>query len=345
MSTNFPTSLDDSTSIPVESAGTVLATNHVASHTNLRSAILAIEAIIGITASAVTTTFTYILSEITGGDTAVGKSATQSISNKTYVAPKFNITSHATGDIYYDGGSGVLARLGIGTVNYILKVVAGVPAWVAETVTVNATTSVAGILELATASEITAGTATGGSGAPLAVTPDGLASSAPTFDGSNLTNIPRFLTSGFPNTAVSNTTTTVLTYALAGGILSTNKGVRMRFSVTQTNSAVFGAVSCTIAYGGTTIASFGVNPGSPQSFTDTVIVDIILLGSGATNTQRSNAQITHSGASPTYVVSAESALASLAKDSTTSQNITVSLSTSSANITMTLVDYFIEKIV
>jgi hypothetical protein len=194
MSTNFPTSFDDSTSIPVESAGTPLSTNHVNSHTNLRSAILAIETIIGITASAVTSTFTYILSEVTGGDKAVGKTATQTITNKTLTSPiisspTINIPSGATGDTYYNGGSGVLTRLAISTNGFILKIVAGVPAWVAETVTVNATTTLAGIVELATSTEITNGTATGGSGASLAITPDQLALSSPTFNGVNLTGL------------------------------------------------------------------------------------------------------------------------------------------------------------
>ncbi|WP_230685423.1 hypothetical protein, partial [Streptococcus pneumoniae] len=55
---------------------------------------------------------------------------------------------------------------------------AGDGTYVAGSVS-NASTTAKGIVELATSAEITAGTATGGTGAPLVVTPDALASSTP----------------------------------------------------------------------------------------------------------------------------------------------------------------------
>jgi hypothetical protein len=41
----------------------------------------------------------------------------------------FSLGSDATGDIYYNSGSGVLARLGIGTTNQVLTVSGGAPSW------------------------------------------------------------------------------------------------------------------------------------------------------------------------------------------------------------------------
>lgn len=189
----YPTSLDTTSTIPVETNTTPLSTNHVANHTAMQTAIIAIETKVGVDGSAVTTTHDYKLSEVTSTDKAVSKTATQTLTNKTLTSPvisnpTLNLTSGATGDMYYNGGSGVVTRLAA-VEGKIVKVVGGVPTMATETVTVNASTTVAGISELATAAEITAGTAIGGTGASLVVTPDALASSAPSFSGSNLTGV------------------------------------------------------------------------------------------------------------------------------------------------------------
>ena len=174
MATNFPTTLDNSTTIPAESASTVLATNHVTAHQNIQDAIEAIEAKVGVNSSAVTTTHDYKLSEILTTDKSVGKSATQTLANKTLTSPVINVGSDATGDLYYRNAGGLFTRLAIGSANHILNVTGGIPAWRAEATISNATSSATGISELATSAEITAGTATGGSGGPLVVTPDQL---------------------------------------------------------------------------------------------------------------------------------------------------------------------------
>lgn len=193
MATNFPSSLDDSTTIPAESASTKLSTNHVTAHQNIQDAIEAIEAKVGVDGSAVTTSHDYKLSEVTSTDKAVGKTATQTLTNKTLTSPIINLGSDAEGDTYYRNSSGAFVRLPRGTDNYILKMNGNVPNWEAETVITNASTTAAGIVELATAAQITAGTATGGTGAALVVTPDALASSTPVFNGSGLTNIPKYV--------------------------------------------------------------------------------------------------------------------------------------------------------
>jgi len=179
MSTLFPGALDDSTSIPSEGATIPLSTNHVTSHQNIQDAIEAIEAKVGVNSSAVTTTHDYKLGEVTSTDKAVGKTATQTLTNKTLTAPvitspTINLTSDAEGDTYYRNSSGAFVRLPRGTDNYIYKMNGNVPNWEAEATISNATSTTTGISELATSAEITAGTATGGSGGPLVVTPDQL---------------------------------------------------------------------------------------------------------------------------------------------------------------------------
>lgn len=188
MATNFPGSLDNSSTLPAESAVTTLATNHVIAHQNLQDAVEAIEAKIGVDSSAVTTSHDYKLSEVISTDTAVGKTATQTLTNKTLTSPVINVGSDATGDIYYRN-AGVLTRLPIGTDNHILKINGTVPNWEAETSVIAATESAEGISRLATAAQITAGTASEAS-YPLVVTPDQLALSTPVFNGSGLINLP-----------------------------------------------------------------------------------------------------------------------------------------------------------
>lgn len=342
MATNFPSSLDTSTTIPAEGASIPLSTNHVTAHQNIQDAIEIIEAKVGADSSAVTTSHDYKLSGVTGSDKAVSKTGSEVLTNKTLTSPVVNVGSDATGDMYYRN-AGVLTRIAIGTDNQILKLNGTTPNWEAETVVVAATEAVEGISRLATAAQITAGTASEAS-YPLVVTPDQLALSTPVFDGSGLTAIPRFLTSGAPGTTVSNTTTTVLTYALAGGILGTNKGVKIKIGTSTANNAVNATFTATLKYGGTTIASWGYSgvSGTP-TFTSIHVVDVLLMGSGATGTQQADAMITQGGT--TFYPVAGVSINSSSIDSTVSQNITLELTTDNASSTSTFKNYFIEKIV
>ena len=141
--------------------------------------------------SGVTTATTRTLTIPNVNTTIVGTDATQTLTNKTLsTGTKMSLGSDATGDIYYNSGSGTIARLPISTDGKILKLSSGLPSWQTETVTNDASTTVKGIVEAATSSEVTAGTATGGTGAVLVVTPDALAASTPVFNGSALTNLP-----------------------------------------------------------------------------------------------------------------------------------------------------------
>lgn len=154
MATNFPSSLDDSTTIPAESANTKLSTNHVTAHQNIQDAIEAIEAKVGVNSSAVTTSHDYKLSEVTSTDKAVGKTATQTVSNKTFTSSTYNGVTLTTGGSATD----VLNAQG----NYIAGAVT------------ESSTTVKGVVELATYAETIARTTTGGTGAKLVPTPDTL---------------------------------------------------------------------------------------------------------------------------------------------------------------------------
>lgn len=180
MSTLYPGALDTSTTIPVEAANIPLSTNHVTAHQNVQDALEAVEAKVGVDSSAVTTSHDYKLSLVTTTDKALPRDAAATTTNKILgTGTAITLGSDAEGDTYYRTSGNVLARLPRGSDNQILKMNGNVPNWEAETVTVDATSTTAGIVELATAAEITAGTATGGTGAALVVTPDQLLASRP----------------------------------------------------------------------------------------------------------------------------------------------------------------------
>lgn len=82
---NFPTSLDTLTN---PSATDYLnSPSHAGQHSDANDILEALEAKVGINSSAVTTSHDYKLSEVTGTDKAVGKSATQALSNKEFTDP------------------------------------------------------------------------------------------------------------------------------------------------------------------------------------------------------------------------------------------------------------------
>ncbi len=226
MATNYPSNLDDSSTIPVESAATPLSINHVIAHQNIQDAIEAIEAKVGIDGSAVTTSHDYKLGEVTSTDKAVGKTATQTLTNKTLTSPVVNVGSDATGDMYYRN-AGVLTRIPIGSDNQIMKINGTTPNWEAEATTVNGSTTAAGIFEAATPAQTTSGTAIGETGAALVVTPDALAASTPVFNGSGLTNLPASVYYATASDNLKNSADTERSKATSG--LTIIKSIRPSF--------------------------------------------------------------------------------------------------------------------
>jgi len=344
--TNFPSSLDTSTTLPAEGASTPLATNHVTAHQNIQDAIEAIEAKVGIDSSAVTSSHDYKLSEVTSTDKAVGKTATQTLTNKTLgTGTAITLGSDAEGDTYYRNASGVLVRLPRGSDNQILKMNGNVPNWEAETATVDASTTVKGVVEVATSSEVTSGAATGGTGAVLAVTPDALAASTPVFNGSGLTNIPRLISASATNSsAVTNTTTetTVATIAIPANTLGTANGVRFKFNLdAQWTASSDNDLAIRVKYGGTTIGSVTLNSTGTQ--TVNTLVDGYLIGAGTTSTQEGAIGAMNTTLTTGTVIPARG---SSSIDSTASQNLTITLQWEFATtaVTATLHSFIVEKV-
>lgn len=165
----FPTNLDSTSTIPVEASGTALSVNHVTNHTASQTAILAIEAKVGVDSSAVTTSHDYKLSGVTGSDKAVSKTGSEVLTNKTLTSPTITGATITTSTV-----NGVTLQTGGAATDFL----AANGSYVAGSIT-DASTTVKGIVEIATAAEITAGTSTGATGAVLAISPDQLLLSRP----------------------------------------------------------------------------------------------------------------------------------------------------------------------
>lgn len=178
MAINFPTNLDTLTN-PAATDNTATV-SHAGQHADANDAIEALEAKVGKNSSAVTTSHDYKLSEVTSTDKAVGKSATQDLTNKTLgTGTKVTIGSDATGDIWYRHSDGTIKRLAADE-GKILKIVGGVPTYATETTVADASTTVKGVVEEATLAEIDANTAAGGTSARLFVNPSTLGKSTDT---------------------------------------------------------------------------------------------------------------------------------------------------------------------
>lgn len=335
----YPSTLDTTSTIPVESANTPLSTNHITSHSAIQTAIIAIETLLGVTASAVTGTFNYILGEITGSDKAVGKTATQTLENKTLGAgTAIDLGSDAEGDIYYRNSSGDLARLARGTDNYILKMNGNVPNWEAEATVAAATDTTSGTSILATAAQITAGTASE-SGFPLVVTPDQLAASTPVFNGGSITNITRLLNTVTTDVTYSSSTAenTLLSYSVPGGTLSTGNVIRVTMHVSGLGVTGTNTWTLRFKYGATTLATkVYTNVSGNNTFVGKM--EFLLAGAGSTSSQNGSYALNLGFAN--YVANAsilqatmfsESAQGTASEDSTASKTLAITSQHSNSN--------------
>ncbi len=163
----------------------------------IQNAVVACETLLGTTGTLDDTTVTYKLANVSGGDQAVGAAQTVVLTNKTLGSgTTVLLGSDATGDIYYNGGSGTLTRLGIGSNAQVLTVVGGALAWATPTSVANASYSVLGVVQGLT-DAATSGLVLSsgvisvnyGTGANQIVKLDG-SSKLPAVDGSALTNLP-----------------------------------------------------------------------------------------------------------------------------------------------------------
>lgn len=114
----------------------------------IQTAVVACETLLGITGSAVTGSVTYKLSNITGGDKAIGAAQAVTLTNKTLgTGTIIALGSDVTGDTYYNGGGGALTRLAVGTVGQVLTLAGGVPTWATPATLTDASYSAFGIVK------------------------------------------------------------------------------------------------------------------------------------------------------------------------------------------------------
>jgi hypothetical protein len=352
MSINFPTSLD---SLSNPNSGDALnSPSHSTQHANANDAIEALEAKVGINSSAVTTSFDYKLGEVTSSDKAVGKTATQTLTNKTLTAPAINLGSDATGDMYYRNSGGSFTRLPIGSASQTIQVSSGgIPEWIANPAASDASTTVKGVVEIATTAEVTAGTGTGGTGAKLVVSPDALAASTPVFNGSGLTNVTPATATKLDcvytdvTPAADTNENTIYTKSIAGGTLSTNNAVRLKIyfdTFTMTNNGTF-TIRC--KYGSTTVATLTVTAVNVTAAKGTL--EFILMGSGSASTQEGTALLfcTPEGVGTTSVVVNYMTTGTAAETSSGALNLVVTTQsqfTGTLSGTLTLRTATLEKI-
>lgn len=90
---------------------------------------------IGVDVQAYDANLTTWASKTVPSGTVVGTSDSQTLTGKTLTSPIINLTSDATGDIYYRNSGGAFTRLGIGSSGQVLSVSAGIPAWSASSAT------------------------------------------------------------------------------------------------------------------------------------------------------------------------------------------------------------------
>lgn len=179
MTITFPTTLD-TFSNPVSTdllENVSSALDHDVQHSNANDAIEALEAKVGVTNSAVTTSHDYKLSGVATGDKAVSKIGTETLTNKTLTAPKITAGSDAKGDIFQlSDSTGTLTRIRATLNADIISWDSSLQQWAAipNPAGSNASTTVKGVVELATLAETLSRTTTGATGALLAVTPDNL---------------------------------------------------------------------------------------------------------------------------------------------------------------------------
>lgn len=270
MSSNYPTSIQtfsNPTSTDFLENATA-ALDHDYQHTTENDTLFALQTKCGVDGSLVNTTFDYKLSAISGGQKALTSgSSTQSVTGLTLVTPVINIGSDSTGDMYYRNSSGAFVRLPIGTAGQILNVTGGVPAWIANPSASDASTTIKGVVEIATTAEINAGTATGGTGAPLAITPDQLAASNYLNTASFITNYGATLTAAEAITA--GQPVSAYYYQSDGGVTFDNKTTN-NSSVTSSGGVV--SYSFTVGSGSNRALVLFINVGSASGTVPTPTV-------------------------------------------------------------------------
>lgn len=257
--TNYPASIQ---SIPNPTSTDLLENatpelDHDYQHSTANDTIEALEAKVGVDGSAVTTSHDYKLGEVTGSDKAVGKTATQTLTNKTLTSPQINFGSDARGDIPYRNGSGVTTRLPIGSSGQILSANAsGDPEWIANPSASDASYTVKGVVkgdtDAATSGlTIASGVISVNSGTTAnKILKLDSSAKIPAVDGSQLTNLPTRIGANYAVNADESlgtyfTYTPILSASSANGWVATNVasgsvGIGNQYATWQTNTTGLG---------------------------------------------------------------------------------------------------------
>lgn len=325
----YPTTLDNFTE---QVNGEVILANDI---NELQTAIESLEAKVGIDSSANNATVDYKLSGVGSGDKAASLTGTETLPNKTLTSPKITVGSDAVGDIHYTSNvNGTQSRLGIGSNGQILKVSAGALSWAAEVTTVDASTTAKGVVEIATSSEVTAGTATGGTGAALVVTPDALAASTPVFSGLGLTNTVRVSRLAGYSPAANTTENTVWSTTITGNTLSANGIIKSVTPISFTTNATAETWTIRLKFGGSTLSTITVSSSAVGGGTATTAIGEIktfIANNAATNSQNVGFYINLAGqfstdpANDVMPTSAHAADTTSAIDTTSNQTLTITV--------------------
>lgn len=147
MATNFPSGLDSFTK-PLTTDPRSGATSLSTFYGNAVDSIAALETKVGINSSADTTSMDYKLSGVPASGKAASLTGAETLTNKIFTAPKINVGSDATGDMYYRDGSGNFQRLPIGSSSQIIQSTGIAPAWVPNPAAAVASFTVAGVKAL-----------------------------------------------------------------------------------------------------------------------------------------------------------------------------------------------------
>jgi hypothetical protein len=275
-----------------------------------------------------------LLSDETGTGGGFVRAASPTITTPTITTPTLDVAgTDATGDIYYNGGSGVLTRLPIGPgPSYYLRTSAGgIPEWdnnilssiVTASTTFKATTSIA-------ADSVTNG----------ALILNGLAYSWPSLRGNKtqqfLTDNGNGVLSFASTTGLFWATTTSAIYANSGSAimtipvpastLGTMNGIYGRLYVTWRSNTV-ATKSLTLKYGNSTCATASAVPSSTGLRDFKGYIEFDIRNAGATNSQM--CYVSFVGTVDEFNIGGATAIASLhddgalSVDSTQNQDITL----------------------
>lgn len=367
MGTTYPTTIQTfsnptSTDL-LENATTAL--DHDYQHTTENDTLFALQTKVGVDGSAVTTTHDYKLSGVATGDKAVSKTGVETLTNKTLTAPQINFGSDSAGDMIYRGLDGVTKRLALGTTGQILNVdSSGIPAWIANPAAADSSTTVKGVVEIATTAEITAGTGAGGTGAILVVPASAVGSPGasklvqftgaglyPAADGSLITNIIASNPSKIGLSAATTTITasgesTVASATVPANTLGTANAIRLRVFMRLTQG-VADTVQFKCKYGTTTMitgSAWGPSGATPMSG----YVEFMLFANASTSAQYASMiqmfDYEQSQASTETTNAHQIGTGTATENSTGALTIALTITNSGGNITAVVYGAVIEKI-